>query len=70
MVRRPLFWPIEPAPDDADERGTVGGMIIGRGNRSTRSKPAPASLCPPPIPHNLTWIRTQAAMVRSRQLTA
>jgi hypothetical protein len=26
-------------------------MKIGRGNRSTRRKPAPAPACPPPIPH-------------------
>jgi hypothetical protein len=26
-----------------------GGMKIGRGNKSTRRKPAPASLCPPQI---------------------
>jgi hypothetical protein len=25
---------------------------IGRGNRSTRRKPAPAPLCPPQIPHD------------------
>jgi hypothetical protein len=32
------LWPIIPAPDDDDD-GTIGGMRIGRGNRSTRSKP-------------------------------
>jgi hypothetical protein len=32
--------------------GEIGGMKIGRGNRSTRRKPAPASLCPPQIPHD------------------
>jgi hypothetical protein len=32
--------------------GAVGGMKIGRGNRSTRSKPTPAPLCPP---QNPTW---------------
>jgi hypothetical protein len=26
--------------------GAIGGMKIGRGNRSTRRKPAPAPLCP------------------------
>jgi hypothetical protein len=39
-------WPIVPAPGDYDE-GEFGGMKIGRGNRSTRRKPAPAPLCPP-----------------------
>jgi hypothetical protein len=27
-------------------------------------------LCPPQIPHNLTWVRTRAAAVGSRRLTA
>jgi hypothetical protein len=36
--------------------GEIGGMKIGRGNRSTRRKPAPAPLCPPQIPHD--WTRT------------
>jgi hypothetical protein len=29
--------------------GAIGGMKIGRGNRCTRRKPAPAPLCPPQI---------------------
>jgi hypothetical protein len=32
--------------------GEIGGIKIGRGNRSTRRKPAPAPLCPPQIPHD------------------
>jgi hypothetical protein len=32
----------------------VGGMRIGRGNRSTRRKPATAPLCPLQITHDLT----------------
>jgi hypothetical protein len=36
---------IVPAPDVYDD-GEIGG-IIGRGNRSTRRKPAPVPLCPP-----------------------
>jgi hypothetical protein len=32
--------------------GEIGGMKIGKGNRSTRRKPAPAPLCPPQIPHD------------------
>jgi hypothetical protein len=59
-------WLIVPAPDN-DVCGAVGGMRIGRGNRSTRSKPAPV---PPQIPHDLTWDRTRAAAVGSRQLNA
>jgi hypothetical protein len=32
--------------------GYIGEMKIGRGNRSTQRKPAPAPLCPPQIPHD------------------
>jgi hypothetical protein len=64
-------WLIEPARMvDDDECGELGGMRIGRGNRSTRRKPAPVPLCPPQIPHDLTWSQTWAAVVGSRRLTA
>jgi hypothetical protein len=39
-------------------------------NRSTRRKPAPLPLCPPQIPHDLTWYRTRAIAVGSQRLTA
>jgi hypothetical protein len=32
--------------------GEIGGMKIGRGNRSTRRTPAPVPLYPPQIPHD------------------
>jgi hypothetical protein len=32
--------------------GEICEIKIGRGNRSTRRKPAPAPLCPPQIPHD------------------
>jgi hypothetical protein len=35
--------PSLPTPGDYDE-GEIGGMIIDRGNRSTRRKPAPVPL--------------------------
>jgi hypothetical protein len=40
---------IVAAPVDYDD-GEIGGMMIGRGNRSTRRKPAPVPLCPPQTP--------------------
>jgi hypothetical protein len=46
-------WLIVPAPGDYD--GEFGGMKIGRGNRSTRRKPAPTPLCPPQILLDQTW---------------
>jgi hypothetical protein len=55
---------------DDDECGAVGGMNIGRGNQSTRRKPAPMPLCPPQIPHDQTWYRTRAAVAGIRRLTA
>jgi hypothetical protein len=69
LVRRPLFGLLYQ-PRMIDECGVVGGMRIGRGNRSTRRKHAPVPLCPPQIPHDLTWDRTRAAAVGSRRLTA
>jgi hypothetical protein len=33
------FWPTVPAPGDCKD-GEFGGIKIGRGNRSTRRKPA------------------------------
>jgi hypothetical protein len=63
-------WPIVPAPDDNDKSGAVGGMRIGRGNRRTRRKPAPKLLCPPQVPHDLTWSLTRVARMGSRRLTA
>jgi hypothetical protein len=35
--------PVVQAPYDYDD-GEIGGMMIGRGNRSTRRKPAPVPL--------------------------
>jgi hypothetical protein len=55
------------APGDYDN-GEIGGMI-GRGNRSTRRKPAPVTLCPPQTPHSART-RTRAAAVASQRLTA
>jgi hypothetical protein len=40
------YWPIVPAPGDCED-GEVGGMKIGRGDRSTQRKPAPAHLTRP-----------------------
>jgi hypothetical protein len=55
------------APGDYDN-GEIGG-IFGRGNRSTRRKPAPVPLCPPQTPH-AARTRTRAAAVGSQRLTA
>jgi hypothetical protein len=54
------------APGDYDN-GEIGGMI-GRGNRSTRRKPAPVPLCPPLTQH-AARTRTRAAAVGNQRLT-
>jgi hypothetical protein len=41
--------PIVPTPGDYGNE-EIGGMMIGKGNRSTRRKPAPVPLCPSHIP--------------------
>jgi hypothetical protein len=63
-----IYCPIVPAPGDCED-GEFGGMN-GRGNRSTRSKPAPAPLCPPQIPLDQTRDRTRDAVVGSQRLIA
>jgi hypothetical protein len=60
----------QPQMIDDGDCGEIGGMKIGRGNRSTRRKPAPTPLCPPQIPHDRTRARTRAAAVGSQRLTA
>jgi hypothetical protein len=34
-------WPIVPAPDNDSDCGAIGGIRIGRTNRSSWRKPAP-----------------------------
>jgi hypothetical protein len=65
-----IYCPIVPAPGDCEDGELFGGMKIGRGNQSTRKKPAPAPLCPPQIPLDQTLDRTRAAAVGSQRLTA
>jgi hypothetical protein len=55
--------PIVPAPGDYDD-GETGGMMIGKGNQSTRRKPAPVPLCPPQT-HMPARMQTQATAVGS-----
>jgi hypothetical protein len=48
----PTNRPTVPTLGDYDD-GEFGGMMIDRGNRSTRRKPAPVPLCSPQIPHTV-----------------
>jgi hypothetical protein len=60
----------KPQMIDEGDCGAICGIKIGRGNRSTRRKPAPAPLCPPQIPHDQTRALTRDAAVGSQRLTA
>jgi hypothetical protein len=60
----------QPQVIDEGDCGAIGGMKIGRGNRSTRRKPTPTPLCLPQIPHDQARARTRAAAVGSQRLTA
>jgi hypothetical protein len=54
LVRRPLLGiSHQPRMIYDGECGAVGGMRLGRGNRSTRRNRAAVPLCPPQIPHDL-----------------
>jgi hypothetical protein len=61
-TNRPIF----PSQSEYDD-GEIGGMMIGRGNRSTRRKRAPVPLCPSQTPH-AARTRTWAAAVESQRL--
>jgi hypothetical protein len=61
------YRPIESAPGDYD--GEIGGMVIGRGNLSTRRKPASVPLCSPQT-HMPARTRTRAAAVGRQRLNA
>jgi hypothetical protein len=60
--------PIVPDLGDYDD-GKIGGIMIGRGNQSSRRKPAPVPLCPQQTPH-AAQTQTRATTVGSQRLTA
>jgi hypothetical protein len=70
LVLRPFLGLLYQPRMIADDCEAIGGMSIGRGNRSTQRKPAPVALYPPQIPRDLTRARTRAAAVGRRRLTA
>jgi hypothetical protein len=59
----------QPQMINDSDCGAISGMKSGRGNRSTRRNPAPVSLCPPQIPHDLTRVRARVTAVGSHRLT-
>jgi hypothetical protein len=60
LVRRPLFGLLYQPRMIDDECAVLGGMRIGRGNRNTRRKRVPMTLCAPQIPYDLNWNATRA----------
>jgi hypothetical protein len=69
LVLRPLFSLLYQPRMIDDDCGAVGGMRIGRGNRSTRRKVASVPLYSPQILHELIQVRALTAAVDSRRLT-
>jgi hypothetical protein len=69
MAQRPLFGLLYHPQMIYNDYGAIGGMRIGRRNRSTRGKPTPVPLCPLQISHNLTLAPTRAAAVGTQRLT-
>jgi hypothetical protein len=59
----------QPQMIDDGDCGTIDGIKIGRGNRSTPRKPTPAPLCPPQIPQDQNRSRTRTAALGSQRLT-
>jgi hypothetical protein len=59
LVLRPLFGLLYGPQMIDDDCGAIDRMRIGRGNRSTRRKPASMPLSPPQIPHDPTRARTR-----------
>jgi hypothetical protein len=70
LVRWPLIDHLYQSRMIEGECGAVDEMRIGRGNRSTRRKPAPVPLRPPQILHDLAWARIRASEVGSLRLDA
>jgi hypothetical protein len=68
-----LFYQPQMTDDDDDDDydcEAIGRMRIGRGKPKYSEKPAAVPLCPPQIPHDLSRVRTRAARMGIRRLTA
>jgi hypothetical protein len=59
----------QPQMIDDGDCGAIGGMKIGRGNRSTWRRPAPVPLCSRQIPHDVTGARNRATALGSQRVT-
>jgi hypothetical protein len=59
------LWVLRPAVIGDGDCGEIGGVKIGRGNRSTRRKPAPAPLSTVCYRQNFTFFLTYRRHVNS-----
>jgi hypothetical protein len=64
-----IIWHIVPAPDGSWWVWSSRWSENWQGKPKYWRKPAPVSLSPPQIPHDLDWISTRAAAVGSWRLT-
>jgi hypothetical protein len=68
---RPLFVLLyQPQMIDDDDHGTIGGILICKGNRITRRKSTPGLLSSPQILHDVTLPRTRTAFLGNLRLIA
>jgi hypothetical protein len=65
FIRRPLMGLFYQPRMIRKERGSVGGVRLGRRNRSTMRKLDSVILRPPQISHSVPWDRTRATAVRN-----
>jgi hypothetical protein len=66
LVRSPWNGPLYQSWMIDERNGASGGALTGKGNRSTRRKPAPIPLCPQQNSHELIWDWTRAAWGMAR----
>jgi hypothetical protein len=59
------YWPTVPAPDGGRWWVWSSQWNYWQWNLNTQRKPVPVPLRPSQIPHDLTWVRTRAALVGS-----
>jgi hypothetical protein len=64
------IWPIVPGPDNRWWVWSSRWNENWQGKPKYSEKTCTVPLCPPQIPHDLTWDRTRVAAVGSRRLTA
>jgi hypothetical protein len=76
QIPHDLTWTQKPSRGNRSTNQTFASRdwgkqrMLGRGNRNSRRKPAPLPLCPPQIPHDLNWARSQVTVAGGRRLAS